>query len=64
MSPCVTDKLGIRNAVLEWVVSKQLHYTFIHEFNHQFGKLASCENCEILEKEIRSQVKEKQKLLL
>jgi hypothetical protein len=64
MSPCVRDKLGIRNAVLEWVVSEQLHYTFIHKFNHKFSKLASCENYEILEKEIKLQVKEKQRLLL
>jgi hypothetical protein len=54
----MTDKFATRNAVLEWAVSEQLHHTFIHEFSHKFSKLASCENCEILEKDVRLQVRE------
>jgi hypothetical protein len=66
MFPWVIDKFATRNAVLEWAVSlsEQLHHTFIHEFNNQSSKLASCEYCEIQEKDVRLQVKEKQRLLL
>jgi hypothetical protein len=46
MSPCIIDKFGFRNAVLEWAVSEQLHHISIH----QFSKLALCE---ILEQDIR-----------